>query len=104
MSLYLFALHALERFVFARHVPKRFGFAEMCGSLLCGCFLGWGGSPYRVTERSPMRVQETTRASVSLFFSFFGFESVAYRTPPRALVKCVMHILSKESSKHSLNC
>ena len=25
-------------FVFASHVSERFDFAEMCGSLLCGCF------------------------------------------------------------------
>ena len=76
---------------------------KLRGSLLCGCSSGWGRSPYRVAERSPMRVQEITRAGVSLFFRF-RFESVAYRTPPRALVKFVMHTLSRESSKHSLNC
>ena len=43
----------LKLYVFATHVSKRFGFTEMCGSLLYGCSLGWGRSPYRVAERSP---------------------------------------------------
>ena len=81
----LFAIHAPERFVFATHVSKRFGFAEMCGSLLCGCFLEWGGSPYRVAEKSPMRAQETTRAGVSLFFRFLVWVS---RVPNNASCTC----------------
>ena len=89
----VFASHAPERFVFATHVSERFGCAEMCGSLLRGCSLGWGRSPYRIVGNV---------ACVSFVFCF-RFESVAYRTPPRALVKFVMHTLSKESLKHSLN-
>ena len=35
---------------------ERFGLAEMCGSLLCGCFLGWDGSVSncgKVADASP---------------------------------------------------
>ena len=98
----LFALHAPERFVFATYVSKLFSFAEMCGSLLCGCFLGWDGSPYRIAERLPSRKQHVR--ACRCFFLFLGFDSVVYRILPRALVKFLMHTLSKESSKHSLNC
>ena len=37
-------------------------------------------------------------------FFVFRSKSVAYRTSTRVLVKFVIHTLSKESSKHSLNC
>ena len=54
----------LSQYLFAIHASKRFGFAEMCGNLLYGLFLR---SPYRIAERSPMRVQETARAVFFLF-------------------------------------
>ena len=58
--LMLFASHAPEHFVFVSHLSNSFDFAEMCGSLLWGCFLEWNRSPYRVAEKSPDANPENT--------------------------------------------
>ena len=98
----MFTSHLPERFMFAPHVPEHFGFAEIVWKLAVRLFLGMG--PIAVSscmKRRLVRVQEITRAC-SCFR--FRFGSVAYRTPPRALVRFVMHTLSKELLKHLLNC
>ena len=69
----------------------------------CCAVVSWDGADRRIELQEMSSDASPGHVRACRCFRF-RFESVAYRTSPRALVRFVMHALSKELLKHLLNC